>query len=224
MAYNLGQLRQAIQNLGYTTDTAAAQNQFINAVYHEICGMNRWKFLEKQDKSLTTVAGTDSYTLPFTDWRNLDAVRIEVTANQQFNNLNYKPEQQFRELQHIDRDQSTPYFWTYMNNKLMFYPVPDNAYIVTIDYTYEPPDLVADTDVPVIPQPYQDILVWGAVEYMAMRERDWLGRQFAQQKAQTLIQQLKEEYFLKQRQTASHVAKSGYWETQLPYPFIQTGF
>lgn len=221
---NLTALQAAIQAKGYTTDTASQQIAFINEAYREICGMARWPFLEAQDSSLSTVAGTSAYSLPFTDWRNLDAVRIAIPATEQYDNLRYLPVQDFREYEHIDRDISTPYYWTFYANQLHFYPVPDAVYTVTIDYIIEPADLAAGTDVPLIPAQYHDVLVWGAVESLAYRERDWLGRQFAEQKKEMMLKRLEEEYFIRQRQTASHVKKSGYWDTQMPYPFIHDGF
>jgi hypothetical protein len=231
---NLTALQAAIQAKGYGTDTAAQQILFINEVYREVCGLNRWKFLEGQDTSLTTIVSQQAYNLSSTAggginlnggaWRNLDAVRIEIAPLIEYNNLKYKQPEEFMELWEIDRDVSTPYYWTFYTQQLWLYPVPDNAYTVRIDYIIEPPDLSLGTDVPLIPTQYHDILVWGAVENMAYRERDWLGRQFAEQKKAKMIQQLEEEYWIQQRQTSNQVRRSGYWDVQMPYPFIHDGF
>jgi hypothetical protein len=221
---NLGQLRTDVQAHGYGVDTAAFQTAFINSTYRWVHGKLRWPFLEAQDTSLVTVAGTNSYTLPMSNWRNLDAVRLQVVNIQQYVNLEYSMPQDFRDLENIDRDSSTPAMWTMYASLLHFYPVPDGVYNVVIDYIMEPPDLVADIDVPVLPLPYHDVLVWGCVEKMAYRERDWLGRQFAQTEKVALLQAMEEEYLMRQRQSGSHVKKSGAFETQLPYPFSQTGF
>jgi hypothetical protein len=220
----LAQLQAAIQAKGYTTDTATQQIAFLNEIYREVCGMNRWPFLEAQDSSLSTAVGTSAYTLPFANWRNIDAVRIEIAALQQYDNLRYCGVQEFREMEHIDRDTSTPFYWTFYANQLHFYPVPDSVYTVRIDYIVEPADLAAAGDVPVLPTQYHDVLVWGAIESLAFRERDWLGRQFAQSKKEEMLKRLEEEYLLRQRQTGSQVKKSGYWDTQLPYPFVHSGF
>jgi hypothetical protein len=221
---NLTALQFAIQAKGYGVDTQAFQTQFLNEAYQEVCGLQRWPFLEKQDSSLTTVVGTEAYTLPMADWRSLDAVRIEIAATQQYNNLEYKDPQEFRDIVHIDRNPSTPFYWTFINQQLHFWPIPDASYTVRIDYIIEPPDLAVGADVPVLPIPYHDILVWSAVESLAYRERDWLGRQFAEQKKEVLLKRMSEEYAVRQRQTGSHVKKSGYWDSQLPYPFVQDGF
>lgn len=222
---NLTALQAAIQAKGYTTDTASLQIQFINEVYREICGIQRWPFLEAQDTSISTVAGTTGYSVAgIANLREIDAVRIEVTALQQYDTLNYMDPQEFRDMEHIDRDQSTPFFWTFINQTLRFYPVPDQVYTVTIDYVLAPADLAVGSDVPLLPSVYHDVLVWGAIESLAFRERDWLGRQFAQGKKEEMLKHMAEEFAVRQRQTASHVKKSGYWNTQLPYPFSTSGF
>lgn len=220
---NLAALQAAIQAKGYGTDTAAQQLLFLNEVYREVHGMMRWPFLEAQDTSLVTIAGTNAYTLPMANWRNLDAVRLQQTAIQNYQNLEFLQTQDFRDLENVDRDTTTPCYWTFYANQLHLYPVPDGVYTAVIDYIIEPPDLAAPTDIPVLPLPYHDILVWGAVESLCFRERDWLGRDFAQQKKETLLKRMSEEYLTRQRQTSSHVKKSGYWETQEPFPFSMSG-
>lgn len=221
---NLQDLRAAVQAHGYGTDTAAYQLQFINDAYREVHGMQRWPFLEAQDRTLATENGVNAYDLPMANWRNLDAVRIERDDIQEYANLKYLDPQSFREYEHIDRDVTTPYYWTFYANQLHFYPYPDGVYTVVIDYIIEPPDLVNDTDTPLLPTPYHDILVWGAVEQLAFRERDWIGIQYAGQQKTTKLNKMVGEYQVRQRQTGSHVKKSGYWDTQLPYPFVQEGF
>lgn len=216
----LAQIQAAVQAKGYGTDTAAQQLIFINEIYRKVHSKERWPFLEAQDKTLVTVTGTPNYTLPFNNWRNLDAVRIEIAATQQYNNLSYKGVQDFRDLEHIDRDVTSPAYWTFYANQLHFYPNPDAAYTVTIDYIIEPPDLAAGSDIPIIPLPYHDILVWGAVKSMAARERDWVMTQIADQEYEILLRRFEEEYLVRQRQTSSHVKKSGHFDTQIPYPFV----
>ena len=221
---NLAALQAAVQAKGYGTDTVAFQTQFINETYRTVCGSQRWTFLEKQDSTLVTVVGTEGYTLPMTDWRSIDAVRISIPAAQQYNDLDYKSTQEFRDLVHLDRSTDTPSCWTYINQQLHFYPIPDNTYKVYIDYCYEPPDLAAAGDIPVIPVQYHDVLVWGGVDGMTFRERDWIGQNAAMTRVQQLTKAMAEEYAINQRQTGSHVKATRGKNPNLPYPFMQTGF
>lgn len=221
---NLGQIQAAVQSKGYTTDTAAQQLIEINGCYREICGMKRWMFLEAQDTSLNTVIGENAYPVPMPNWRSLDAIRLQILGSQEYDNLKFMDPQDFREYEHIDRDTTTPYYWTLYSSLIHFYPYPDNVYNAVIDYIIQPPDLALSTDTPIIPSVYHDILVWGCIEGMAFRERDWLGRQFAQTKKDDLVAKMDDEFTIRQRQTSSHVVKSGFWETQLPFPFVNEGF
>lgn len=215
---NLSQLQAAIQAYGYGTDTTAQQTAFINASYREVHSKNRWPFLEAYDTSLTTTPGIGIVSLTtlgvaaLTPWRNLDAVRLELAGQANTGiDLDYMQPQALRsqESSFNDPNQTAPpRYWTVIDQNLHFWPLPDQAYQIDIDYIIEPPDLAAPTDVPILPLPYHDVLVFGALKQIAMRERDlWsignYGSEFEQR-----LQRFEEEYFLRQRQTSSQVAQN----------------
>jgi hypothetical protein len=218
----LSEIQADIQALGYGTDTASQQIKFINDTYREVNGMHRWQFLEAQDSTLVTVSGVNAYSLPaaVAAGRNLDAVRLQIAATQDYLNPEYMPPQRFRDYENIDPDVGTPAFWTYINQQLHFYPTPGDAYTVVIDYVTQPADLVNPTDTPVWPETYHDVLVWGSIRSIAFRERDWLGRQFAQSEFEQRLTRLEDEYSTRQRQSSSHVLKSGHWDSRMPFPFV----
>lgn len=222
----LSDIRAAIQALGYGSDTAAQQTSFINDAYRQVTSKLRWPFLEQQSVELTTTVGTNAYDLPsdMSSYRNIDAVRIGQDSSQNWMNLDYVEPQDFRDREHVDRGTGTPCNWTFINQQLHFWPIPDSVYTVTIDFITEPADLADDTDVPVIPAAYHDILVWGAIHAITFRERDWLGRSDADQQFQMRLQRMEEEFMIRQRQTASHVKKSGFWNTREPYPWTGLGW
>lgn len=228
---NVAQMQQQIQDLGYTSDTAQVQLDFLNAAYREIHSRMRWPFLEAIDNtSITTVQGTASYALPNTLsggnlWRNIDAVRIAQPSVQNYVMIDYKqPQDLFDMLQTDQITTATPRYWTRYANQLWFYPTPDAAYNVTIYYIQEPPDLVASIDVPLVPLAYHDAIVAGAVCRITFRERDWIGLELWTQKYEQLVTRLIEEYLITQRQTSSEVKSSGWWNTEINYPLSQTGF
>lgn len=221
----LSDIITGVNDWGYDTDTDAVKTRFINRVYKKVTGAERWPFLEKQNSALTTVAGTSAYALPMTDWRNLDGVRLDQTGTTPPGiPMKYRAPQAFRDDEHLDRDQSTPFYWSFFNQQLHLYPNPDGVYTVIIDYIYEPPDLANPGDVPVIPEPYHEILIVGTVKRMAHRNRDWVGEMQAEQEYEDLYRKMLDEYLVRQRQTSSHVESSGFWNTQIPYPFIRDGF
>lgn len=224
---NLGEIQSAVQALGYTADTSAQQIQFINAEYHNICGKERWPFLETIDStSITLAPGTAAYDLTLAKpWRNIDAVRVYVpNANNNGIDMRYVEPQEL--FDHVSRDTepAAPFQWSMYAGQLWFYPTPDQTYNVSVYYIQEETDLAVSTDTPLIPATYHDVLVWGCVERLGMRERDWLGRQFAQSEKELLLGRLEREYRMRQRQTSSSVKRSGWWSTQVLYPVSSTGF
>lgn len=215
---NLGQLQAAIQAYGYGTDTAAQQTVFINAAYREVHSKNRWPFLEAYDTSLSTTIGVGVVSLASlgvasgTPWRNLDAVRLELAGQPGSGiDLDYMQPQEMRsqETNYNNPTQTAPpRYWTVIDQNLHLWPLPDQIYQIDIDYIIEPPDLVTQSDVPLVPLPYQDVIVYGALKQIAMRERDlWSIGNYGNEYMRRLSE-FEEEYFLRQRQTSSSVAQN----------------
>lgn len=204
----LAQLQAAIQAHGYDSSTAADQLVFINNTYRQLHGKARWPFLEAQDTTMSTTAGTWIYAWPMTNWRNIDAVRLTQVAFQGYFNMEYMNPQDFRDLENSYPQPGQPEYWSMIDQKLHIWPPPDGVYNVVIDYIIEPPDLAAPTDIPILPVAYHDILVWGAIKQIAYRERDLYSNEIANGEYQTALQQFQEEYNLVQRQTSARVKKS----------------
>ena len=223
----LSDLRQSLQDEGYGTDTAQVQTRMLNAAYREIHSRMRWPFLEAIDSGLVTVAGTSAYTPSNTmsTWRNIDAVRLSQPAKLNFVNIEYMQPQELFDMANVNpTETATPRYWTMYASQFHFFPTPDDAYTATVYYITEPPDMSADTDVPVIPVAYHDAIVSGAICRIAFRERDWIGLELWTAKYEKDVQRLEEEYLVRQRQSSSEVKRSGYWNTQINYPLTATGF
>lgn len=220
-ASTLAQLRTKVQNLGYGTDTATQQTAFINHHYRRIAGMRRWPWLQvTRATGPPTVAGTETYTLTgtLTDLLHVEAIRLEFGTD--FYNLKYKPIQAFRDSAHTYRDQGTPQYWTKTNaGTVAFWPVPDKAYTMKVDYIKRPTALSADGDVHIMDENYEDALVFGCVADLCIRERDAEGRAAALEEMNKLIIDMMNEYGLTNRQTASEVVSSGYWD-QVGWPYV----
>lgn len=223
---NLGELRTAIQGLGYSADTDSQQNDFINATYREIHSSMRWPFLEAVSlNAQATVAGIQAYTPPMSDWRNVDALRIAQPNIANFISIEYKEPQELFDMAWVNpTETATPRYWTMYASQIWFFPIPDDIYEISYFYITEPPDLAADTDVPLIPVAYHDCLVSGSVCRMAFRQRDWIGLELWTSKYAQDVTRLKEEYLIRQRQSSSEVKRSGYWNTEINYPLTSTGF
>lgn len=208
----LAQLRTALQAKGYGTDSATAQTELINSVYRRLAGRRRWKWTEAQNTSIVTVAGTSAYALTgITDFLHPDAVRIEVGT--EYLPMEYMDYEELRDRQHADRDRGVPEFWTIGRGQLLLWPTPERVYTVTVDYTKDPPDLSADGDTPIFPATYHDILVWGAIKEISFRQRDWGAHQYATKEFDDRLMEMEREYGIRQRQTSTHVKRSGTFDT-----------
>jgi hypothetical protein len=71
-----------------------------------------------------------------------------------------------------------------------------------------PPPLSSDSDTPVIPAIYQDVLVWGAVAAISYRERDYFDAPTAINKKELLLKRMQQELMLRQRQTSTHMRRT----------------
>ncbi len=217
-ARNLGQLRQAVEDFGFGTDLASAQNGWINAEYRILGGMRRWKWLEART-TVGIVQGFSAVTPSATDIRNIDRVYIADLQGNDFL-LTWKPTQWVVEKQHRFNqvtDQAPPRYWTQFAGQILVYPIPDASYTLQIDYVKNVTALVADIDVPLVPEAYDDILVWGAVARGAVRQNNWLTRDFASQQRQQVVNEMLAEYAKDQTQNADEVEQTGIWSSGMPW-------
>lgn len=205
-ARTFAQLKAAVQDEGYGTDTATQQGNFINAEYKQLAGKRRWKWLEAVDSTTTTLQGTANYT-PSIAYRTLDAVRI-VDALGTPAYLEPMNEQDLLDLLRRDTGSGifgTPRYWTLYAGQIYLWPIPDNVYRLTLYYIRNVTTMVADGDTHLVPEEYDGILVWGAVARMAMRQRDWLSRTFALQERDPIITAMSAEDGLWQRHRSDTV-------------------
>jgi hypothetical protein len=96
------------------------------------------------------------------------------------------------------------------------YPTADQTYTYTLLYAQRVVMLAADGDQPLVPENYDDILVWGAVARSALRQNNWLTRDFADQQKLALINKLMASEEMHQRQTADEVETTGIWSSPDP--------
>lgn len=210
---NLGEIRTAVQAHGYGSDTASQQNGFINAAGREITGERRWWWREAQNNSLTMTAGTATLsTASIADLLDIDAVRL--TYGSEYYDLDYAAPQDLRTQVHLARDPGIPQFWSFVNGGLLFWPYPDRAYTVSIDYLKDWTDLSADGDEPAFPAIYHDVLVQHAVGELARRERDTQSYGMAAAKVERLMDKMrKAQQAVRQRQSSRYVTYSGVFDT-----------
>lgn len=209
---NLVALRTQLQTMGYGTDTATQQTAALNDAYRQVCGNRRWTWLEGRVNAAALTAGTSNYSLgSITDLLSVDAIRLTFGSDNY--ELSHKPTQELRELVHNDRATGVPRFWTRHIGEVVYWPIPDRAYVPVIDYIKDPADLAADGDTPIFPATFHDILVWGAVKNAAFRQRDWNSHTVASTEYANRLRDMKQADGIPQRQRPGQVRHSRFWDT-----------
>lgn len=220
----LAQLQAAIQQKGYGTDTAAAQLEALNGRYREVMSMHRWPFNDVVDTSLVTVVGTAAVAVSgIATLEAVDAVRLRFPAAgtpTETHDLTYLSPSDFRSriYQGGFNQAGTlgiPRWWTQYGGEgspIQLLPVPDRIYGLDLDYNRNAVDLAAGGDIPVIPAKFHDVLVWGAVCDLAIRERDGFTAQFAQGQYKSRLEEMERKLGIHQGQNPTHIRQSSFWD------------
>lgn len=204
-----GEIKTAIQQLGYSADTATAQEAAINDLNRRLHGRKRWPWQEAIGTAGTiAVSGSTVSALP-SDLLMIDAVRISAGTNNI--ELEWKSQQEVRRLLHLDRTNGYPQYWTYYDSAVYVYPRANAAYTVTLDYILKATDLSSDSDVPVLPSTYHDLYVWYGASRLAARERDWTAYGAYNQQYVERLSELEQELGIEQKQSARHVEPASWY-------------
>lgn len=144
---------------------------WINMGYQDFVSRELWPFREVTD-TITTVASTQEYTLS-SEFSNIDNNSIASVSIQgaSARRLAYKPFNQLR-IDQPDLDQegtSLPEYYYLKAGKIGFWPSPNDAYTVAVDYYKVPTEMSSDSDEPIIPQAYRESLV----QYALSMEHDF---------------------------------------------------
>lgn len=160
---DLSDLRTEVYARGFdylndATDTRV--DRWINQSYRELCALMPWPFLEQ----------TDTGAAPLT----LGALRYVLSVTDTTNKVLLAPVD-VRNLQRIDPtldDTGAPCAWYLENTVMKVWPVSTPS--LSVRYILVPPLLSADSDDPLVPEEWQDIIVDGAV-CRAQKDNDDYG-------------------------------------------------
>jgi hypothetical protein len=196
-----------VQALGYGSDTEDAQLLMLNQVHRRILNARRWTFLLTV-VTKTTEPGKEGVTFesePVKSQR-IDAVRI--------NEADISPLDlpTLRQWTHDNPNPGRPEYWAHMGGEILFYPIPDQEYVATIDAVANPLTLTSVEDNVQVPDSHVDILTYGIIMQLTFRERDWDGHNFARQMYAELFTEMLAQYGMKQRQQSDRVTNSGQWD------------
>lgn len=161
-------------------------------------------FRRSRDLTLSLVASTDEYSLPNTlESVNLRSLTCHL-SNENETPLKFQTYDYWRlyvDKIHANRTESKPQYFTFApDNKLIVWPIPDEAYTVRYEGILVPQEFdyedtagagtSDDLEPTNLPDQYHDAIVWQAVLYYAMHFED--GTKMAE--AQSMFKPFK-KYF-----------------------------
>lgn len=202
----LAEYRTGVQLLGYDAVSATLVDAAIQQARRLIFQDHRWSFLEAGNTSLNTSANVSTVSLTaITDLAHLESVRL-LTEREP---LDWLPYQDLRDLRKADPDATgVPRVWARRKGTLIFYPTPDAAYALDVDYLKDPGDLAGGEDI--VPDRFQDMVTWKAVPPLAFRQREHQTAAAAENMYGTLLRRYASQDATEQRQTSRQV-RCEYW-------------
>jgi hypothetical protein len=201
-------LRTAIKAHGFEADTDTQQLEFLNAIQRKIAGAHPWDWT-RATATVAVVAGTSDYARP-SDTSRLRSVRLVYgTVLEELSHVDYEELLNARERSPLGYT-AVPTAWSFVAPaSIALWPTPGAAGTLTVRYHRVPPALTAGADVPILPAEYHDILVVGACQMMAQRERQWESVAGFKAEYDDLYRAMRGQLGLRQHQSANTVARSG---------------
>lgn len=173
MAYTLGGIRTKVTNrLDDTGVSSSKVDTWINDALNETIEGFRLPFMEATQAYTLTVGDPDITSGVGTPSNFDEPIAVRITTDGSEKVLDYL---QYDELlrrypDFPNVDNGTPRYWYEFAGEINTFPASDTAYAVSLDYYKKPTELTGDSDVPVLPALYEELLVIGA--YIRALEAD----------------------------------------------------
>jgi hypothetical protein len=167
---------------------------WVQEAYSEILRMHAWSFLWAR-ATPTLIDGQAAYTgadLLITDLGRVYASKVFDTTDG-LKRLYYQSWDRIDESPVVS---GTPrYFTRRPDQALLFYPTPDDAYTLRLDYLREGSALSANGDVPIIPDAQlHKIIVYKALQYYALHDENQSALQHGMLQFNMLLSQMYSKY------------------------------
>jgi hypothetical protein len=129
--------------------------RFVNAALREMSSEHAWPWLATSE-TISTVAGTDSYSPADVHWMATNALVVMVS------NVPYPLARVERDVLDDDYDsvvQRQPEAFAVYADQLVVRPIPDAVYTLTHRYQRAEKVLASDSDTPYLPDAYADVVI-----------------------------------------------------------------
>lgn len=213
---NVGELRTAIQARGFEADTAAQQLVFLNTIQRRLAGSTRGRWTEA-GTTIAVTAGSGDFALPSAPaGGHVKSVRLAYGtsgAPAPLDRIDAEALFDMRDQASAVPVRSTPCYWTLSApTTLSLYPVADQVGTLTVRYNRTPPALTGDSDTPILPELYHDLLVVGSCMLVAQRERQAAAVADFRSEFEELHGEMRRQLGIEQQQSVQVVQSSGWYD------------
>ena len=178
--------------------------------------MRHWSWLMKLATG-TLALNANSFTVPAdVNGTSIEGIWFQDATGVQIQPVQFLDPVKLFKLRFDTPQTGAPMYWTFIGSTIHVYPTADAAYTYNVLYSSTITVLVADIDVPVIPEEYDEILVWGALARAAFRQNNWLTRDYADQQRVALVNRMMAAEEMNQRQNPDEVEQTGIWQSPDP--------
>lgn len=156
----------------------------------------------------TLVANQNEYILP-DNFKDMNRLEIIVSGS--------PPTETRYPMQTITMNQQdlvansttgSPQYYFFKRNRLVVFPVPDQPYVMRMNFTYLVPDMAVDTDVPDLPEEYHELIALLAAEDGFLK--DGRANELIEKKIAAYQQMFDEDARKRQQQSPRSVVETGY--------------
>lgn len=169
-------VKASVQSHGYGTDTTTQQTTMIRDTLRMLYGLRRWHFATALSATFNASVANAGIVDISTLGRGIQitSVRLGDATGTDPRDLDFADEVQMSQLRHesLSTDRGYPEIWSRRGDSLLFYPRPDATYAVTIEYQALTTLPSADGDTIIWPETHLDVIVYGVLMRMAIRQRD----------------------------------------------------
>lgn len=212
---NVGEIRAAIRARGFESDTAAEQLIFLNTVQRRLAGSTRGRWTEAAT-TVAVTAGTGDFALPSAPaGGHVKSVHLAYGTSGAPVLLDWLDAEALRDYRDQDSYvvRATPRFWTLSApTTISLYPAADQAGTLTVVYNRVPPALTGDSDTPILPELYHDLLVVGSCRLVAQRERQRDAVADFNAEFEELHGDMRRQLGIEQQQSVQTVQSSGWYD------------
>lgn len=175
----------------------------INETYKELAIPFRFHEQEYEDATITTVDGTESYTVPTGAY-----AIVEVKDQTNHFVLEQVDQNAYDEMRDPDLEGPPEKFMNWAG-KIYIWPVPDDVYDLLVRFKKLPADMTGDTDTPLLPLDWHPIICMLSASDLCMRfnmaetgmrlKNEGLGRLSTRQEAHQVERRKMTGQFVPQR-------------------------